>query len=222
MPNLARFVLVPGTNDPGGEWSWGGTVPPTERKRLLAAFNSGFRLTDAKGGFYLDGKLVSPLVREAASLVIDQRGAVDVVAWRGGGLPGPEVAAVRQNLQLIVDKGQRVVGLEENREKRWGFKLNQGLYTWRTGAGMTADGALLYLAGDGLTLRSLAEALRLAGAVRAMELDIHDEWSSFNVFQPSADENDHVQGTKLLPSMLSSSRRYLLPDDRDFIAAFVR
>jgi len=219
---LTRFVLVPGTQDPGGTWSWGGQIPNEERPALLAAFNAGFRLNEAQGGFYVEGKLAVPLVSQAASLVIDADGNVDIEAWGKAKRLGPGIVAIRQNLRLVVDGGAPVAGLERNVGGAWGFGRNQAYYTWRSAIGITSDGALLYLAGDGLTLMSLANALAHAGALRAMELDIHEHWSSFNVYQPKPGQESELVATKLLPGMPWPARRYLTPDDRDFVAAFVR
>ncbi|UUK33960.1 MULTISPECIES: hypothetical protein [Rhodococcus] len=38
---------------------------------LVAAFNSGFKLKDIRGGFHWNGILVRPLVDGQASVVID-------------------------------------------------------------------------------------------------------------------------------------------------------
>jgi hypothetical protein len=221
-PRLTRFVLVPGTQDPGGDWRWHGVIPQTAQPNLVAAFNSGFRLLEAQGGMYVEGKVARPLEPDAASLVIDSGGAVDIVAWHGGPEPAEPIVAVRQNLQLIVDSGRPVDGLSRNQGNKWGFGRNQACYTWRSGIGISRDGALLYIAGDGLTLMTLAEAFKLAGAERAMELDIHDVWSTFNVFQPGAHAKGRPRATKLLPTMPRPAERYLTPDDRDFVAAFIR
>ncbi|WP_328291701.1 hypothetical protein OG218_02910 [Kineococcus sp. NBC_00420] len=50
---------------------------------------------------------------------------------------------------------------------------NQGQYTWRSALGVDRHGNLLRVAGDELDLVHLAGALVQAGAVRAMELDMH-------------------------------------------------
>jgi len=66
---------------------------------------------------------------------------------------------------------------------------------------------------------SLADVLRAAGAVRAMELDINSYWVSFDTFLPEA--NGPV-ATKLLPNMARSANRYLVPGTRYFVAMFAR
>jgi hypothetical protein len=221
-PELTRFVLVPGTKDPGGEWNWGGTIPDTERPTLLAAFNAGFRFGKTVGGIYAEGKVGRPLQKYGASLTIDRDGAIDIVSWHGRNTPPRNIVAVRQNLHLVVEKGAVVKHLESNAQARWG-RLNHRLYIWRSGAGITADGALIYVSGNALTLASLATALQHAGAVRGMELDIHNQWPAFNVYQPaSSSKREHIVATKLLPDMHHPAERYLTPDDRDFIAAFIR
>jgi hypothetical protein len=221
-PELTRFVLVPGTKDPGGKWSWHGEIPKSKRSTLLAAFNAGFRLRDAKGGLYAEERVARRLVEGAASFVVDRNGAPDIIAWPADRAAPNDWLAVRQNLRLIVQNGVVEPTLEQNPGGAWG-RLNHTLFIWRSGLGIARDGALLYVAGNGLTLMALAQAMRQAGAVRAMELDIHHAWPSFNVFQPkAANRRRHLLATKLMPSMRRPAERYLSPDDRDFVAAFVR
>jgi hypothetical protein len=88
----------------------------------------------------------------------------------------------------------------------------------RSGIGITANGALVYVAGPALTARSLAESLQRAGAVRAMTLDINPEWVTFNFYSHPAGQPLDVTGTKLYPEMQRPADRYLPPEweARDF------
>lgn len=210
-PELTRFVLVPGTRDPGGEWRWHGVIPEDQRENLLAAFNAGFQLRDAHGGLFVEGQVARPLVAGAASLVIDHDGRPNIVAWTGDSMLTPNVDSVRQNLELIVIDSKVRSDLADP----------SGPGMWRSGLGITQDGALIYLAGHGLNLGLLAAALKHAGAVRAMQLDIHQQWPSFHVFQPKR-RGHQLVATKLLQNMRHPANRYLSPDDRDFVAVFVR
>ncbi len=211
-PELTRFVLVPGTRDPGGDWRWHGGIPQDQRADLLAAFNAGFQLRDAHGGLYVEGTVARTLVVGAASLVIDQNGKPNIVAWTGDSMLTPDVVSVRQNLELIVAEGKVSAELLAGRNA-------PGM--WRSGLGIARDGALFYVAGHGLTLGLLADALKHVGAVRAMQLDIHQQWPSFHVYQPAA-RGRKLVATKLLTNMRHRADRYLAPDDRDFVAAFIR
>jgi hypothetical protein len=86
-----------------------------------------------------------------------------------------------------------------------------------------AHGNLIYAAGDGLSVRTLADLLRRAGAVRAMELDINHDWVTFNFFShPQANNPADVVGQKLLSGMHKPSSRYLSPDSRDFVEVLAR
>ena len=49
-----------------------------------------------------------------------------------------ERGVVRQNLDLIVDDGRPVPGLNANDTTKWGFTLKNHVYVWRSGVGVTA------------------------------------------------------------------------------------
>jgi hypothetical protein len=84
--------------------------------------------------------------------------------------------------------------------------------------GIDRYGNLIYAAANDMTVASLAEVLRRAGAVRAMELDINTYWPSFITYRhPGA-----AGAANLLPTMDRSPLRYLTPDDRDFFAVYLR
>ena len=89
----------------------------------------------------------------------------------------------------------------------------------RSGVGVTATGALIYVAGPALTARSLAESLQRAGAVRAMALDINPEWVTFNFYtHPNPHDSKVIVPAKLYPQMQRPADRYLGPtaESRDF------
>ncbi len=204
---------VPGTTPAAAQ------VPHDLRSRLVAVFNSGWKMADSRGGFYTGGKSLVPLQDGAASLVIDKSGRVTVGQWGSDSRLGPEVAAVRQNLQLIVDGARPVDGLADNATGAWGSPRNQFQFTWRSGLGTDRSGNLIYVAGDQLTLAGLADAMTAAGVQRGMELDIHPKTVTFNIIHPS---RTGLDATKLLPAMAKPANRYLVPDHRDFLAVTLR
>lgn len=218
-PQLLRFRLVAGTTQPGGSgWSWGGMVPTDQRARLVAAFNSGFKMKDAQGGLFAEGRTARPLVMGRASLVIRNDGTADVLKWGRDIASTNGAAAVRQNLQLIVDQGSVVPDLAANPNQQWGNQA-AGVFTWRSALGVDRQGKVIYAGGDGMDLVSLANTMRRAGAVRAMELDIHNRMVTFNLFQHAT---GGLRAAKLTPSMSDSAFRYLSTDQRDFVAVFGR
>ncbi len=208
--------LVAGTAQPGGT-GWPGTasIPPADAIHLLATFNSGWRMDDITGGFYLAGHTGQPLRRGQATATINDRGHLDVGQWGRDMTMGPHLVAARQNLDLIVDRGRPVPDLTLNAHGQWGSPRNQFQYTNRSGLGIDAHGNLIYVAGLGLNLDALAAALTDAGAVRGMELDIHPNLAFFAAWQVPALGRRPIPA-KLLPSMDRPADRYLAPDQRDF------
>ena len=222
---LLRAELVPGTQLPASSNSWSGlhfSIPARARADLMATFNSGFLLRDSGGGWYGQGVMAAPLQDGEASLVISRDGTATVGRWGRDATMNSNIAAVRQNLQLIVDQGQVNPTLATDDYKIWGGTLGNTVMTWRSGVGVTEDGALVYAAGDKLTVQSLADVLQRAGAVRAMELDINRKWTSANYYELAPGDSRVASPTKLLPNMTRPATRYFVPDERDFVAVFLR
>lgn len=217
---IARLELVAGSVEPGGKWAHPFYVAPAELPRLMAAFNGGFqfRANDARGGYYAEGKTAVPLVQGAASLVIYKNGRVDIGSWGSGVSMSPAVQSVLQNVVLLVDNGQIPATASYTDNSYWGFTLGGGPVVPRSGVGITADGALVYVAGPELSARSLALSLESAGAVRAMTLDANPEWVTFNFYSNAPKRPNKVNGAKLYPEMQRSADRYLPPywESRDF------
>jgi hypothetical protein len=220
--HLLKAELFSGYQVPGGGgWTPSAPISPSDGE-LIAAFNSGFRLQDAAGsGYYSRGRTAAPIINGYASLVIYSDGNATVGQWGRDVTATPNVVSIRQNLNLIVDNGQPVAGLTNDKFQKWGATLGNKLYVWRSGLGITSDGALVYAGGANLSIYSLAVALARCGAVRAMELDINTDWVDYFYFDPppgatAGPANAH----KLLPAMVSSTKRYFEPSSRDFIAMF--
>ncbi len=233
-PQLLSFGLHPGVREPGGKWTTPAEIPMSERLALVAAFNGGFRMQDANGGFLLEGQTRKTLRDGAASMVIYKDGTATVGAWGRDVMMGPDVVAVRQNLDLIVDNGggatdgsaapgRPAAGLGDDGDGRWGKTLGNKVLVWRSAVCVDANGGLVYGYGDGLGALSLAQLMLRAGCVRAMELDINPSWTSFNFYGAGrAGDPTSVAGTKLLPDQKKSGDRYLSTDARDFIAVLGR
>ena len=218
---LLKATLYSGSQIPGGgPYSHTAPVSPSAATSLVAAFNAGFLMSDAEGGYYTDNKTVLPLRTGAASFVVYKNGSATVGQWGRDVTMGPDVVSVRQNLDLLVDNGQVVPAAYSPNSTQWGATLGGGLYVWRSGIGVTANGALVYVGGPGLDILDLANILVRAGAVRAMELDINPDWVNFSSYQPVAPGGSATpaNGTELVPGMSGTPGRYFEPWwARDFI-----
>ncbi len=212
-----RLSLYAGIGQPVGSWPQQGYVAPADQAKLLAAFNSGFKIYNYRTGWYDQGQTAEPLQPGAASLVILSDGTATVGEWGRDIGPGPRVTAVRQNLTLLVDHGAAVPAAAYGSD--WGAVLGGGSVTWRSGVGVTAAGDLVYAGGPGLTPALLASVLVDAGAVRAMELDINPQWVSFATYSHPA---GGISGANLVAGTYYGPSHYLAPYSRDFFAVFSR
>ena len=220
---LLKASLYSGSYIPGGgPWALTAPISTGAAATVTAAFNSGFRLKDSQGGCYTQGRIIAPLRNGAASAVIYRNGSITVGQWGRDVSMTPDVVAVRQNLSLIVDGGAPAAGLSYSRA--WGGTIGNQIYVWRSGVGVTADGALVYVGGPGLDVPSLAGLLVRAGAVRAMELDINTDWVNFAAYTPTGPGAAVTpsNGTELLSGMSGGTGRYFLPYwNRDFFTMSV-
>ena len=116
------------------------------------------------------------------------------------------------------DHRRRPAQPQPQRRPEWGETVNNAIRVWRSGLGIDSRGNLLYAAANYQTVESLAKILQRAGAVRALELDINEDWTSFISYRhPGAGEPSN-----LLPEMFRPPERYLTPDERDFFAVYLR
>jgi hypothetical protein len=163
---LLAARLYSGSISPGGgPYQFSAPIQAAQAASLVAAFNGGFKMRDARGGYYTDGRVIDRLRPGAASLVISADGSVNLGASCAASVPGIK-------------------------------------HQWRSGLGITANGALVYAAGPALDPLQLAGLLVRAGAVRAMQLDINPNWPVFVSFDPRTPAGlaSPANGSKLLAS----------------------
>ena len=192
------------------------SIPQDQRWRLLATFNGGFIYTDGDNGSSIGGREYEPLKQGLATLMAFRNGRVDVRAWHGGPVAGPQVAFARQSLPLIVDHGRLNPALNDS--SQWGYTLGNAVRVWRTGVGIDRHGNLIYAAADYQTVTTLARILQRAGAVRAMQLDINPEWPTLITYR----HQNGLDPVRVVPNYQQPPTRYLVPDDRDFFAVYRR
>jgi hypothetical protein len=213
-----NFSLHPGYSDPGNAGAWHAQDSVGSRlKGLVATWNGGFKIKDAKGAFYLNGKQAGPLTKGAASVVIYKDRTIKLGSWGRDFTMTSNVVAVRQNLKLLVDHGKIAKNVDGAVQSNWGATIKGAYFVWRSGLGIRADGNLVYVAGDALSVRDLAVLLKNAGAIEGMQLDINPAWISYMWYS---------HGSKVTPHKLVNFQRpadrYLTATSRDFFAAYLR
>jgi hypothetical protein len=233
--HLLSALLYSGSKSPGGgPYQYTAPVEPTQAASLVAAFNGGFLMDTAGGGYFAEGRVVVPLVTGAASLVIYANGTVDVGAWGSDVSMTSDVIGVRQNLMPLVERGGPTAQAAGTDWLSWGntcgatscmHSVPSVEQQWRSGIGVTVDGALVYATGPLLTPLQLAQLLVHAGVVRGMELDINPYWTflvTYNPMDPSglaAPGN----GTRLVAGTVQGPSTIFDPSwARDFITLSAR
>ncbi len=227
---LAARLYSGSTSPGGGPYKYTAPVTPSAASSLVAAFNGGFQMNAAHGGYYTEGRVVERLVPGAASLVIYANGSATVGAWGSDVTMTPSVVAVRQNLFPLVVDGKPSPRAFTRTWRVWGGTCpcgpgQQGSeYQWRSGLGVTADGALVYVVGPVLSPSMLADLLARAGAVRAMELDINPTWPVFASFKPATPDGQATaaNGARLVDTSRGPATFFDPAYARDFITMSAR
>lgn len=209
---LTKAMLVPGYEEPGGPDPYGGALPQDLWPDVLANVNGAFRLDDTLGGYYFRGKMVKPLVEGKASAVIYRDGTIAIGKWGRDLTMTKDVESVRQNLDLIVDKGTSQVA-DGADHVTWGATTDKESLAWRAALGQRDDGSLVYVGSPYLSADGLANVLVGAGVKRAMVLDMNEYWAAGFYFRHKKD------GTPLCryldPSIAGPCDRFLHRYKRD-------
>jgi hypothetical protein len=220
QPSL-QLRLHSGTTDAGSfGWRYGPGIAGLERKRLVAAFNGGFRLNVGVGGFESFGRLAAPLSDGLGSIVTYTDGTTDIGSWHHE-VParGRPVATVRQNLSLLIDHGTAASTLDCR--SCWGATLGGVIDPARSALGIQPNGHLIWAGAEHATVSTIADALLSAGVVRAVELDINPEWVAGYLY-------GHRGGTRPLaavaavPGQQGIPGQFLEPWSRDFFTIAAR
>ncbi len=218
---LLSYRLHPGFAEPGGTWKVPDWIPPNQRRGLVATWNGAFKLADARGGFYLDGKTAGALRPGAASEVFHRNGTMTIGSWGHEVQMAPDVIGVRQNLSMLIDHGKIAANVDTSPQFSWGLTLGGAYFIYRSGIGATRQGDTVYVSGNALSAHTLALILERAGCVRAMELDINPAWVSFMSYQAGGTPNSPTPRS-LMPDYKRPANRYFEHTSRDFVAVYAR
>jgi hypothetical protein len=217
---LTRLALHAGSQDPGpGPWRYGDAITGGERRRLVAAFNGGFRLNSHSGGWQSDGQTVVPLTDGLASIVTYRDGTTDVGAWNREVPANRPIASVRQNLHLLVDRGVAAANLVSCLKACWGATLGGRASVARAGLGINSRGKLIWAGASAATPAGLARAMIAGGAVRAAELDINPAWVAGYLYHHG---NGPIRAVPVVPGQFGVPGQFLRPYSRDYFSVFRR
>ncbi|MEO8966389.1 MAG: hypothetical protein ABI355_02230 [Solirubrobacteraceae bacterium] len=218
---LVGLHLHSGTVDAGATgYRFGPAILGSERARVVAGFNGGFKLDTHSGGFYSGGRTGAALSPGLGSIVTYTDGSTDIGAWHEG-VPaaGHTVSSVRQNLRLLVSGGH--IASTVSCVICWGPTLGGTATPARGGLGITAAGNLIWAGGEHLSVLALAQALRSARVVRAVELDINPEWVAGYLYGHRGGRGAPA-AVAVVPGQPGVPGQFLTPDSRDFFSVVAR
>ncbi len=216
--NMKHLTLseVAGIVEPGGYTNPGpGKISLESRNSnaLVAAFNGGFQKKDGRYGMVVGNKTYLPLQKNLATLVLYKNAKPKIINYTGQDL-GKDVVAIRQNGPMLMENSRDVSSSNAWNMQNWGLTTTNSMYTWRSGLGVTKDGDLVYAAGSSLVPETLAAALKAAGAVDAMQLDINPVWVRFVLFNSLG--NGKYKYYSLTKDMVNGGEQYLYGYQKDF------
>lgn len=192
-----------------------GRIPSEDAKikRLLAAFNGGFKSQHGNFGVMISNTVMLPPRDGFATVALQKDGAVQIGAWGRDIKTSADYMAWRQNGPPILENGKINPLTNEMTAANWGAALDGTVAVWRSALGINKDNTVLYYAaGDGVVLPTMAEALLAAGADDAMQLDINNYWVHFTAVRDT--------GGKLTPEPLFDGMKN--QDPNRFLGAYSR
>lgn len=217
--SVMRLASVAGTEFPGGPVGkpGPGVIPKDviNSNALIAAFDGGFQYKDGQFGMIVGDVTYLPLKNDIGTLVGYKDGSIKIVNYTGQSL-GDNVEFVRQNCPILVENG--TISVTDPKNKAFWGRVATGtvdFYTWRSGVGVTANGNLVFAVGNNLNPETLAIALKSAGAVNAIQLDINPTWVRFNIFEPTSKSGQYTTAT-LMKDLKDGSKQYLNGYNKDF------
>jgi hypothetical protein len=213
---LVHLDLHAGSSDGGaGGWTYGDRISRREIHLVIAAVNGGFKLTYQDVGFMSGGRVAASLKSGLASVVTYTDGTTAIGAWREG-VPsaGRTVFSVLQNQHLLIDRGVAAASVSDCVIACWGETIGSRTVVARAGLGITGGGQLVWAAGAQLAPADLAAALKSAGAVRAIELDINPAWVAGYLY---VHQRGGPAAVPVVPGQVGIAGELLEPYSRDFL-----
>jgi hypothetical protein len=169
-----------------------------------------------------NGVVISEPRDDGCTLALYKDGMVSIAPWTRLAESRPQIDSLRQTPACLVDAGAVHPLLLKGQDKSWAGHAADVKTQRRSAVGIDATGRILFYAmGEEAEPRSLAEALRVAGAVTAAELDINWYWTRFLLF--GMDQGALRITSTLVDKTEHQPKGYVLrPSTRDFFYAVKR
>ena len=205
-----------------------GRIPrdPQVYTRVAAAFNGGFKTEHGNYGMMLNKRVLLPPVPGAATVILTKDGRVGMGSWGTnttvGGIhdvSSNDILSFRQNLDPLVDNDK----VNPQNRWQWGFVLpGTSMQTERSGICVTNAGHMMYAWGDDTSATSLGKAMKMAGCIYGMHLDMNPHHTGFMYTNITEFKGKQYKSELLTREMEIDTDRYLLYAPKDFFFMMFR
>ena len=193
---------------------------PEKYQRIAAAFNGGFKTEHGAYGMMLHKRVLLPPMPGVATVVLTKDNRVGMGTWGMnkdiGGLVDVDAADIlsyRQNLDPLLDSDK----VNPLGRTQWGFTLpGTSAQTERSGICINNAGHLLYAWGEDLNAISLGKAMKMAGCIYGMHLDMNPYHTGFLFTDVRDLKNKGYKSELLTTKMEISTDRYIAYAPKDF------
>lgn len=218
-PSRLSFRYVPGTRWPeGSPATTADRTPSTWTTTMVAAFNSGYKLSDHVGGYWYRGRTVSPLRAGLGTFTVDADGTLHVGVWgRDLGLT-PSTVAVRQNERPLVLDGVSQASAHDG-PNTWGKAVGNRRFVNRSALAVLPDGSFVFAVAEHTTASVIGAALAALHVRVAVMLDMNGTWPTGYLYRH---RGGRVTGVRIAPWLHNPPSVYLTRYKKDFVVVSPR
>ncbi|MBX3184527.1 MAG: hypothetical protein KIT72_02635 [Polyangiaceae bacterium] len=206
----------PLTGTPGS-----GRLPrePEVLKRVVGTFNGAFKTDHGKYGMMVSRRVLLPPIPGGATVVVTDDSRVGLGSWPESTDIPANIVSFRQNLDPLVEDGVA----NPTGRYIWGWQIaGTSVMTERTALCVTPSGHLYYGWSNDIDGPTLGRALRQAGCLYGMHLDMNPKHCGF-VFTDIIDLNKkEFQLAKAHPEMGIAPDKFVRWSPKDFFYVMLR
>jgi hypothetical protein len=192
---------------------------PQVLARVVGTFNGAFKTTHGEYGMMVHRRVLLPPMPGAATVIVDRNGRTGLGSWPQTRQVPEDVDSFRQNLDPLVEDG---VANPTGRYV-WGWQIEgTSVMTQRTALCVTSAGHVYYAWAEEIDGPTLGKALRQAGCVYGIHLDMNPGHCGF-VYTDVVDAKANQYNLKLAhPKMTIVPDKYVRWSAKDFFYVMLR
>jgi hypothetical protein len=201
---------LPGVQRPG-------VVPESDRAKLIAAFNGGFKAEHGHFGMMVNKTELLPPKPMSCTFGALANGSLRIGTWSAIENTAAEFSWWRQTPGCMIEDGVLHPGLRSADSRNWGATIEGKTVIRRSAAGLSKDGSTLFIGiSNSTTARALALGMQHAGAQNVAQLDVNFSFPRFLLYREES-ETGKVTARGAVKGLLYEKDEYIgRASTRDF------